>query len=192
MVIFQGLSHNFWQITCARLGMSFGQSASEAVSTCDCAVGRPWPMLEASRLMTSALQIAVSLISDIAPLPFVPFFESFLYVGVYIGEAISSRISAIFKSTGTSWRVALKAIGIAGCVVAVVLRVVAREPERTYLASSPGCPKDVQSGLKGRTWRINLAHGVHQLRDAIRHAISLKSFWLITLSASLRQVSGNM
>jgi MFS family permease len=32
MVVFQGLSKEFWQMICARLGMSFGQSATEAVS----------------------------------------------------------------------------------------------------------------------------------------------------------------
>ena len=32
MIVFQSLAKEFWQMICARLGMFFGQSASEAVS----------------------------------------------------------------------------------------------------------------------------------------------------------------
>lgn len=63
MVVFQGLSQVFWQLILARLAMGIGQSAVEALSA--------------------------SLISDILPISFVPIGESFLYVGVYVGEAVS-------------------------------------------------------------------------------------------------------
>ncbi len=34
MIVFQSLAKEFWQMICARLGMFFGQSASEAVRPC--------------------------------------------------------------------------------------------------------------------------------------------------------------
>ena len=52
-----------------------------------------------------------------------------LYVGVYIGEAISARISAVFKDEGKTWRLAFKAIGITGVVIAVLTIAVIREPK---------------------------------------------------------------
>lgn len=70
----------------------------------------------------------MSLISDLVPIRFIPLAESLLYVGVYIGEAISARISAVFKDEGKTWRLAFRAIGITGVVVAVVTILFIREP----------------------------------------------------------------
>lgn len=86
-------------------------------------------------------QIAVSLISDLVPTRFVPLAESLLYIGVYIGEAISARISAVFKDEGKTWRLAFKAIGITGLVIAVLTRGLIREPRnrrKIVLASVVG------------------------------------------------------
>ena len=83
----------------------------------------------------------MSLISDLVPRRFIPLAESLLYVGVYIGEAISARISAVFMDQGKSWRLAFKAIGITGVVIAVVTRVFIREPKnrrKILLAASIG------------------------------------------------------
>lgn len=105
-------------------------------------------------------QIAVSLISDLVPLYLVPFAESFLYVGVYIGEAVSSRISAVFKASGTSWRVALKAIGITGCVLAVIVGLVVREPVRKReltLAKNHGSS---QQGVGAGRWSTTRSDGI--------------------------------
>ena len=71
----------------------------------------------------------MSIIADLVPARFVGLAESLLYIGVYIGEAISSRISAVFIEQHKSWRLAFKAIGITGLVVAVVTRVIIREPK---------------------------------------------------------------
>ena len=57
-----------------------------------------------------------------------PLAESLLYTGVYIGEAISARISAVFKDEGKTWRLAFKAIGITGVVIAALTIVFIREP----------------------------------------------------------------
>ncbi len=63
------------------------------------------------------------------PARFIPLAESLLYIGVYIGEAISARISAVFKDEGKTWRLAFKAIGITGVVIAVLTVIIIREPK---------------------------------------------------------------
>ena len=103
-VIFQSLAKNFAQLFCTRLAMGIGQASVEALS--------------------------ISLISDLVGWRNIFIGESVLYVGVYVGEAISGQIASAFTETGTSWRIALRAIGITGLVVAVVLRLVLREPAR--------------------------------------------------------------
>lgn len=105
-VIFQGLAKNFADIYCARLGMGIGQAAVEALS--------------------------VSLISDLVGWRNVFIGESVFYVGVYVGEAVSGQIATSFAQTGTGWQVAMRAIGITGIVVAVLLRLILREPTRNH------------------------------------------------------------
>lgn len=88
-VIFQSLSHNFWQIFLARIGMGLGQSCVEPLS--------------------------ISLISDLSGGWRNVFIgESAFYVGVYIGEAISGQIATAFTDNDEGWRIALRAIGITG------------------------------------------------------------------------------
>ena len=84
--------------------------------------------LSSQAQLTPHTQIAVSLISDLVPPRFVPVAESLLYVGVYIGEAVSAHLSAVFKSEGKTWRLAFEAIGIVGIVVAVLTRLIIFEP----------------------------------------------------------------
>ncbi|KAF2678472.1 MFS general substrate transporter, partial [Lentithecium fluviatile CBS 122367] len=146
-VIFQSLSHNFSQIFCARLGMGIGQASVEALS--------------------------VSLISDLVGWRNVFLGESVFYVGVYIGEAVSGQIATAFTKTGTSWRVALRAIGITGCVVAVLLRVVLREPER-------------------RASLVQLKTARADLSATFSYIARMRSFWLLVLSAGFRQLAGNV
>lgn len=76
--------------------------------------------------------LSISLISDLVGWRNVFIGESILYVGVYIGEAISGQIATAFTRTDKSWRIALRAIGITGCVVSVLLRLILREPERRH------------------------------------------------------------
>lgn len=56
--------------------------------------------------------------------------ESVLHVSVYIGEAISGQIATAFTENGESWRVALRAIGIAGIVVTALVRLLVRDRRR--------------------------------------------------------------
>ncbi|PVH75135.1 MFS general substrate transporter [Cadophora sp. DSE1049] len=159
-VIFQGLSHNFWQILLARIGMGIGQAPVEALS--------------------------VSLISDLIGKEWVFFAESILYVGVYVGEAISAQIATAFIKTDTSWNTAMKAIGIVGIVIAVLVRLVIREPVR-------------QTSLKQAEESFGIDSGSRDAHTAkfdfvatVRHVLRIRSFWLLTLSAGFRQLSGNV
>ncbi|KAK4995797.1 hypothetical protein LTR66_004456 [Elasticomyces elasticus] len=158
-VIFQGLSGNFWQILLARIGMGIGQAPVEALS--------------------------VSLISDLVGKEWVFLAESVLYVGVYIGEAISAQIATAFKKTDTPWNTAMKAIGIVGLVVAILLRVVVQEPAR-------------QTSLKQgeESFEIDAPKDAYTAKNdfvaTLKHVLRMRSFWLLTISAGFRQLSGNV
>lgn len=164
-VIFQSLSHNFTEIFCARLGMGIGQASVEALS--------------------------ISLISDFVGWRNVFIGESVLYVGVYIGEAISGQIATAFTETGTSWRIALRAIGITGIVVAALLRLVLREPARReglvkhHADNLSITPHQHTTGSKLRTARADLV-------ATFSYILRMRSLWLLVLSAGLRQLSGNI
>jgi len=172
-VIFQSLAKNFGQLFCARLGMGIGQASVEALS--------------------------ISLISDLVGWRNVFIGESVLYVGVYIGEAISGQIASAFTETGTSWRIALRAIGITGCVVAVLLRVVLREPARReslvqmsarhHNDNDTSDLTDIPPHISG-TSKLNAAKT--DLAATFSYILRMNSFWLLVLSAGFRQLSGNV
>ena len=172
-VIFQSLANNFGQLFCARLGMGIGQASVEALS--------------------------ISLISDLVGWRNVFIGESVLYVGVYIGEAISGQIATAFTETGTNWRIALRAIGITGCVVAVLLRLILREPKRReslvqmqarhHSNSVDEDYADIPSHIQG-TSRLKAA--TSDLHATFAYIFRMNSFWLLVLSAGFRQLSGNV
>lgn len=166
--IFQGLSHNFWQILLARIGMGIGQAPVECLS--------------------------VSLISDLMGKEYVFFGESILYVGVYIGEAVSGQIAVAFARTNTPWNTALIAIGIVGIVVAVFIRLLIREPLRqTSLVndSFPDIPGDhTISQTATRSAKLSMAS--KDLTATLDYILHMRSFWLLVLAASFRQLAGNV
>jgi len=172
-VIFQSLANNFGQLFCARLGMGIGQASVEALS--------------------------ISLISDLVGWRNVFIGESVLYVGVYIGEAISGQIATAFTETETSWRIALRAIGITGCVVAVLLRLVLREPKRRESLVQMSARHhnhsidedfaDIPPHIQG-TSKLKAARA--DLHATFTYIFRLNSFWLLVLSAGFRQLSGNV
>jgi len=170
-VIFQSLANNFAQIFCARLGMGIGQASVEALS--------------------------VSLISDLVGWRNVFLGESVFYVGVYIGEAVSGQIATAFTNTGTSWRVALRAIGITGLVVAVLLRAVLREPERRR-GLVQGLSEDGEREERSRNRETpsirspKLRTARADLSASFSYVIRMRSFWLLVLSAGFRQLAGNV
>lgn len=181
-VIFQGLANNFWQILLARIGMGIGQSAVEALS--------------------------LSLISDLVSWKNVFIGQSIFFVGVYVGEAVSGQIATAFNKTGTSWQVALRVMGIVGVVVAILIRLVLREPPRqdalfrnihavrvgrefvpwasdTQVEASDEVARKVSARDK---WRVAKGHFLATLAYVLR----MRSFWLLVLSAGFRQLAGNV
>ncbi|KAL8830025.1 MAG: hypothetical protein Q9170_005926 [Blastenia crenularia] len=157
--IFQGLSNNFWQILLARIGMGVGQAPVEALS--------------------------VSLISDFVGVDYVFLGESVLYVGVYIGEAVSGQIAVAFKRTETPWNDALIAIGVVGVVVALVLRVVVREPKRQVSIVQANNLYQGHASTKLGTARRDIL-------STFQYIAHMRSFYLLTLSAAFRQLGGNV
>jgi MFS family permease len=173
-VIFQSLAKNFAQLFCARLAMGIGQASVEALS--------------------------ISLISDLVGWRNVFIGESVLYIGVYVGEAISGQIASAFTETGTSWRIALRAIGITGIVVAVLLRLVLREPARRESLVQITARQHGDNNRDSHLGDIPLpTPGVSKLHAAksdllatLSYILRMNSFWLLVLSAGLRQLSGGV
>ena len=108
---------------------------------------------------------------------------------MYVGEAISGQIATAFDKTGTPWNDALKAIGIVGMVVAVITRLLLREPQRRQLLAKP---IDVGADTPSDTLGSKFRQAKVQLSASIQYIISMKSFWILTLSSGARQFSGNV
>jgi len=146
----------------ARIGMGLGQSCVEPLS--------------------------VSLISDLSGGWRNVFIgESVLYVGVYIGEAISGQIATAFIDNQAGWRVALRAIGITGIVVALLLRLVLRDISR-----NKGLVIDDEVYERLVPGHSHLGSLRSRLSVTISYLIRMRSFWLLVLSASIRQLAGNV
>ena len=115
-----------------------------------------------------------------------------MYVGVYIGEAVSAQIAVAFSQTNTPWNTALKAIGIVGIVVAVLIRLLLREPHRQTALIRLASINEVGRLPKPGTLQARFVRAVVDLKDTIKYILRMHSFWLLTLSASFRQLSGNI
>ncbi len=173
-VVFQGLVNNFGQLYCARLGMGIGQAAVEALS--------------------------ISLISDLVTWRNVFLGNSVLYVGVYVGEAVNGQIATAFNRSGTSWQVAMRAIGITGIVIAVLLRVVLREPNRrkSLVHDREGFVEEAGEGmfpgsnLVPHTKQRSIKAARADLHATVAYLLRMRSFWLLVLSAAMRQLGGNV
>jgi len=182
--IFQGLSHNFWQILLARIGMGIGQAPVEAlsVSLISDLMGKEYVFF-GERYELLIKKRLTPLMTNI--------YSSVLYVGVYIGEAVSGQIAVAFARTKTPWNTALIAIGIVGIVVAIFIRVLIREPWRqTSLISldafnSLGEHSGSVSGTK-------ISYAYQDAKSTFSYLFRMRSFWLLALSASFRQLSGNV
>lgn len=115
-----------------------------------------------------------------------------MYVGVYIGEAVSGQIAVAFTRTGTPWNTALKAIGITGMIVALFVRLIVKEPQRQTSLVSGNYPEHV--GLhQTSNYDLSKPKAAYQdLRATFAYILRMRSFWLLTLSASFRQLGGNV
>lgn len=163
-VVFQSLCHNFWQVLLARIGMGVGQSCVEALS--------------------------ISLISDMIQWRNVFLGSSAFYVGVYIGEAVSGQIAIAFPDNEDGWRIALRAIGITGIVLAFLVRLVVRDPERQD--SIVESAKKFEVGTVPARQPNKLSAARSELRDTVSYVLRMHSFWLLVLSAAFRQLAGNV
>lgn len=120
-----------------------------------------------------------------------------LYVGVYIGEAVSGQIAVAFARTDTPWNNALIAIGIVGLVVAVFVRVFVREPVRqTSLIpiGDNGVSEEhrLSSGSKRPSSDPKFAIVRDHIKSTLQYVIRMRSFYLLTLGAAFRQLGGNV
>lgn len=106
-------------------------------------------------------------------------------MGVYVGEAISAQIATAFKKTNTPWNTAMKAIGIVGLVVAVLVRLVIREPARQTSLTHGEDNFEIEGPRNVRTAQSDFV-------ATLKHVLRMRSFWLLTLSAGFRQLSGNV
>ena len=118
--------------------------------------------------------------------------HSLFYVSVYIGEAVSGQIATAFNKTSTPWYQALRAIGITGMVLAVITRLILREPERrcAIVFESETADPIIFEASPRTTSRIILAR--RQLKASISQVVRMRSFWILTLSSGARQFSGNV
>lgn len=171
-VVFQGLSHNFGQVYCARLGMGIGQAAVEALS--------------------------ISLISDLVTWRNVFLGNSFFYVGVYVGEAVSGQIATAFTETDTSWQVAMRAIGITGIIVSLALRLILREPKRrkSLVQDGEGIARDGEL-MPGAGNAVHVRDRSFKavktdIYATLQYILHMRSFWLLLLSSSFRLLAGNV
>jgi len=117
--------------------------------------------------------------------------ESVLYVGVYLGEAISGQIAVAFARTNTPWNTALIAIGIVGIVVAIFIRVLIREPWRQTSLINPDALNSLGEH-SGSVSRTKISYAYQDAKLTFSYLLRMRSFWLLALSASFRQLSGNV
>jgi hypothetical protein len=99
---------------------------------------------------------------------------------------VSGQIATAFVKTDTSWKVALRAIGIVGFVLIVVLRSVVREPVRKTLV------KELDEVHDSDDQSAQACGWTGLLATSVKHVVRMKSFWMITLAAGARQFSGNV
>lgn len=117
---------------------------------------------------------------------------SVLYVGVYVGEAVSGQIAVAFAKTNTPWNTALIAIGIVGIVVAILIRILVREPWRQTSIVDQDYPNHLGYHSQSVSSKAKSSLAYQDARATFEYLARMRSFWLLVLSASFRQLSGNV
>ena len=117
---------------------------------------------------------------------------SLFYVGVYLGEAVSGQIATAFDATGTPWNKAMIAIGITGIVLAILTRIVLREPIRRVSVMAPVQCFDPSICAGGSQSNRKIAHAKRQFLASVSQIVRMRSFWILALSSGARQFSGNV
>jgi hypothetical protein len=101
--------------------------------------------------------------------------SSVLYVGVYIGEAISAQIATAFTKTDNPRNVALKAIAIVEIVIAVLLRLLVREPRRQTALVSTTSPNLSPNRAPSR-FRLKLSLAKNDFLAVFSYILRMRSF----------------
>lgn len=115
-----------------------------------------------------------------------------LYVGVYIGEAVSGQIAVAFANTDTPWNTALIAIGIVGIVIAIMIRLFVREPRRQTSLIDQDPPNRFGQHENRTSSRTKTSFAYGDARATFSYLSRMRSFWLLVISASFRQLAGNV
>ena len=113
-------------------------------------------------------------------------------MGVYIGEAVSGQIAVAFARTNTPWNTALIAIGITGVIVALFVRVLVREPRRQSALVRSAISNHLGVHEASASRKVKMFSAMADLRATCAYVAHMRSFWILVLSASFRQLSGNV
>ena len=105
---------------------------------------------------------------------------------------MSGQIAVAFAKTNTPWNTALIAIGIVGVVVALFIRVLVREPRRQTSLVMIEYPDHLGEHLPAVSTKTRLAYARSDLSATFSYILRMRSFWLLVLSASFRQLAGNV
>jgi len=109
MTACSGIAQNFWQLMLARIGVGIGEAGGTPPST--------------------------SLLSDYFPWRQRAFAMTVYGVGASLGSMLGS--SAGYVSDAWGWRAAFFVLGVPGIILAILIALTVREPERGRLDESP-------------------------------------------------------
>ena len=84
------------------------------------------------------------------------------------------------------------AIGIVGVVVALFIRLLVREPPRQTSLVIIEYPDHLGEHLPAVSTRMKLAYARSDVSATFSYILRMRSFWLLVLSASFRQLAGNV
>ena len=84
----------------------------------------------------------------------------------------------------------MKAIGIVGVVVGLLIRLALQEPSRQHAIVH--IDSDDSGEVSPQPRLSNLRFAKTQLRTSFSHILRMRSLWLLTLSSGARQFSGNV
>ena len=105
---------------------------------------------------------------------------------------MSGQIAVAFARTNTPWNTALIAIGIVGVVIALFIRLLVREPQRQTSLVIIAYPEHIGEHTAAVSTRTKIAYARSDVSETFSYVLRMRSFWLLVLSASFRQLAGNV
>lgn len=138
-----GTAQNFWQLFCARMAVGIGEAGGVAPS--------------------------YALIADLVPRERRASAMAVFSLGVPIGSALGVFFGGWIASN-FDWRAAFIIIGLAGVPVAVLVKLIVREPPRGRFDQDPETASQ--------------AAVAPPVREVARHLIAMPGFWLLSLGAA--------